>query len=351
MTSIAIIDFKNQDLGLKILFPEADYFILEEEFDRTAMNQKYNIQPIIHNKTCNIYEHINDKKYNTLLIISPIYSAISTYNGKENTFCDTKTNGSQNTANKLKDVFHLISQNNFDHVCIFDNWDYDYDPNIMSLINPEYNTIIETKKILFFKRYYNKNKIYAKNVFPFPYIIFGYHPVIDILIDPYQKNTTPKHNRMFFSGSLLIHDDDIYNHHRNREVIMQKIVQKWNIYITNGLHYNQYMQEMSCSKYCLDLLGVGDPNIRTFEILSCGSLRISQRSNLQWNFNDNFSEETIFDDENDFYNKMVELETHPEVYDKCLKKQNEILYKYMSKYYLRNYIEQSINNTPPNWSS
>ena len=146
MTSIAIIDFKNQDLGLKILFPEADYFILEEEFDRTAMNQKYNIQPIIHNKTCNIYEHINDKKYNTLLIISPIYSAISTYNGKENTFCDTKSNSSQNTSNKLKDVFHLISQNNFDHVCMFDNWDYDYDPNIVSQINTEYNTIIETKK-------------------------------------------------------------------------------------------------------------------------------------------------------------------------------------------------------------
>lgn len=346
MKSIAIIDFKNQDMGLKILFPEADYFILEEEFDRTAINTKYNIQPIIHNKTCNIYEEINDTKYDTLLIICPIYSAVSIYNEKENTFCDTKTNSYQNTANKIKEVFQLINQNNFSRVCIFDNWDYDYDPNIVSIINPEYNIIIESKNITFFKRYYNKEKVYSENVLPFPYIIFGYHSVIDMLIDPYYRypthNIINKENRIYFSGSLLIHDDDIYNHHRNREIIMEKLKQKWNIYFSHQLSHEQYIIELCSSKYCLDLLGVGDPNIRTFEILSSGSLRISQRSNIKWNFDDDFCEETIFDDENDFYTKMVLLETHPEIYEKCIKKQNEILHKYMSKQYLRQYIENSI---------
>jgi len=345
MTSIAIIDFKNQDVGLKILFPESDYFILEEEFDRTNINNKYNIHPIIHNKTCNIYNNINDTKYNTLFIISPIYSAISKYDEKENPFCDTKTNSYQNTVNKLKDVFDLINKNNFAYVCFFDNWDYDYDPNIISLINPEYSTIIKSKNIFFFKRYYNKDKIYPKNVFPFPYIIFGYHPVIDMLIDPYNKYPIAKHNKIYFSGSLLIHDDDTYNHHRNRQSIMNKILQKWNIYFSHHLSHEQYIQELCSSKYCLDLLGVGDPNIRTFEILSSGSLKISQRSNLKWNFDDDFCEETIFDDENDFYNKMVVLETYPEIYEKCLKKQNEIVDKYMSKEYMRKYIFLSINNT------
>jgi hypothetical protein len=46
--NIAIIDFKNQDCGLKILFPEADYYILKEELDRSRLNTKYNINPIIH---------------------------------------------------------------------------------------------------------------------------------------------------------------------------------------------------------------------------------------------------------------------------------------------------------------
>jgi hypothetical protein len=34
---------------------------------------------------------------------------------------------------------------------------------------------------------------------------------------------------------------------------------------------------------------------------------------------------------------------YPEVYEKCLTKQNEILNKYMSKEYLRQYIKESIN--------
>ena len=45
---IAIIDFQNQDIGLKILYPDADYYILEEQWDRTKLNSKYNISPIIH---------------------------------------------------------------------------------------------------------------------------------------------------------------------------------------------------------------------------------------------------------------------------------------------------------------
>jgi len=63
MTSIAIIDFKNQDMGLKMVFTEADYFILEEEFDRTIINNKYNIQPIIHNYIvyCKEHKDINSK--------------------------------------------------------------------------------------------------------------------------------------------------------------------------------------------------------------------------------------------------------------------------------------------------
>ena len=37
---IAIIDGLNQYMGLKILFPEADYFISRIEFDKTACLRK-----------------------------------------------------------------------------------------------------------------------------------------------------------------------------------------------------------------------------------------------------------------------------------------------------------------------
>ena len=37
---IAIIDGKNQDIGLAILFPEADYFISEIELNKKSSLQK-----------------------------------------------------------------------------------------------------------------------------------------------------------------------------------------------------------------------------------------------------------------------------------------------------------------------
>jgi hypothetical protein len=99
------------------------------------------------------------------------------------------------------------------------------------------------------------------------------------------------------------------------------------------------MNEMINSKYSLDLLGVGDPNIRTFEILCSGSLRIGERTNLKWTFDDEFYEETIFDDANDLLYKIIRLENDPELYKKCLDKQNEIVRKYMNLDYLKKYIE------------
>ena len=104
------------------------------------------------------------------------------------------------------------------------------------------------------------------------------------------------------------------------------------------------MRELASSKYCLDLLGVGDPNIRTFEILSVRSLRIGQRSNLKWPFPDEFCEETIFDDENDLFEKINKLESSPELYIRCLQKQNDIVDKYMNPIYLKRYILETIES-------
>ena len=334
---IAIIDFKNQDIGLKILFPEADYFILEEEFDRTHLNNKYNITPIIHDKTCDVYEYIDDKKYDILLIITHTYGALTNFYGKIKEECKV-------TANKLKHTMNLIEQNDFHSICFFDNYDYDYDPSILSTVNDNYSKIIQSKNILFFKRYFNKHKSYSEIVFPFPYIIFGHTPIIDLLNDKYSEKTKyEKINRIFFSGTLFVHDDDVSGVHRNRRDIMQKLLSKINIHIEHSLPHEVMMQKMGESKYCLDILGVGDPNIRTFEILSCGSLKIAQRTNLKWNFDDDFCEETFFDDENDFYEKILHLEQNPDVYDKCLNKQNEIVNKYMNVDCLKNYLFECID--------
>ena len=95
---------------------------------------------------------------------------------------------------------------------------------------------------------------------------------------------------------------------------------------------------MKKSFFGLDLNGVGDPNKRTFEILSQGTLRISEYNDLKWPFEEEFLEETIFKDADDFNNKISNLINNKELYIKCLNNQNNIYIKYFNKKWVRNYI-------------
>ena len=320
--TIAIIDFKNQDAGLKIVFSEADYFILEEEFDRSRINSKYNITPIVHHKHVNVFDFITNERYDTLFIIAGLYGSLKIYNQQLNPFFNEKF------KNQVLKIVELINKNNFKHVCFFDNEDYDYDPNI--IFDKEF---IDNKNITFFKRYMNKEKNYHSNVLPFPYIIFGYQCNIEMVTDIFYKNKgtdkgtngkgikdIDRVNRLFFTGTPLVHIDNTYGIIRNRKDLLNNIQQKINLYNPGNVSHDAFMHLMKNSKYSLDLLGCGDPNIRTFEILSSGSLRISQRSNLKWNFEEDFCEETIFDNEHDLFEKMKLLENNPELYQKCIDK-------------------------------
>jgi len=57
---------------------------------------------------------------------------------------------------------------------------------------------------------------------------------------------------------------------RDRLIIYNKI--KDVIYNPGNLNYSDFINTIRDSKYSLDLLGIGDPNKRTFEILLSGSL-------------------------------------------------------------------------------
>ena len=338
MNKIAIIDLKNYDVGLKILFPEAEYFILEEEYDKTDINNKYNINPIVHNKNLDVYEHIEKNDYDCLFIVAALYDCLNMYKNKPNDFYKV------NDGEKLVKIKSVLSKKTFKKVCFIDNYDYDYDPNI---IFENSSDILDTTKFLFFKRNFNKEKKYKENVYSFPYIIFGHHCNIDMLNDLYYKRyeNIEKIPRIFFSGQLFTHIDDLYEVYRYRLDMYKKILNKIGIHNPGYLNHTIYMSEISKSKYSLDLHGVGDPNRRTFEILSCGSLLMRQKCNLKWPFDDEFCEETIFNDENEFLEKIIFLENNPDVYNKCLQKQKYIVENYMNIDYLRNYLKNIVLNS------
>lgn len=336
MDKIAILDFHEQDPGLKILFPEADYYVFMKGYDRTEIYNKHNIDAKYHNEQFDVFDKINDEKYNSVMIIFNIYNSIREYNGvvKSDFFFDIN-------LKFLDKIMLLILKNNFKNVFIFDNYDYNYDPNIISLVSEVYKYIIKIKNVLFFKRNFDKEICYNKNVLPFPYVMFGKFCNIDTIISPppIRNEIIP---RIFFSGTLFEHKDPVFGIIRNRRNMMERITTLVNIDYQNNLPHDVFMTVMSKYKYSLDLLGMGDPNIRTFEILWSNSLRLAERSNLKWNFDDDFCEETYFSDEIELFNKLMLLENNTDLYNKCLQKQNYILSTYMNVSVLRNYIEEKM---------
>lgn len=310
---IAIIDGLNQDIGLKILFPMADYYVDTIEFDRNSSYKHYNI------KVNTDWSKINDKKYDYLFVICGLYDA-----EEKGKFYKKKTH------DILQRELEIINNNDFKKVFIFDNYDYDYDPN----------TIIQNNKIdLFFKRNYNKTKKYNSNVIPFPFIMFGHVSLIEkcdrelVSKNNYLK---PKTNRIFFTGALFVHDNKQYGVYRNRSHIFNKLRNL--IYNPGNLSYDSFTQTMRDSKYSVDFLGVGEPNKRTFEIILSGSLMILQKNDLLWPFEEKFLDETIFTDENDFKKKIDLLEKDEELYKKCLINQYDIATKYFNKKWISQYI-------------
>ena len=306
---IAIIDGVNQDIGLNILFSDADYYINNIELDKSYSLSKYNIHPKYD------LNNINDNNYDYLFIVIALYDA------KPNTKFYK-----QKIFDILQKELEIINNNNFKKVFIFDNYDYDYDPN----------TIIDNPKVtLFFKRNYNKTKIYNKNVIPFPFIMFGEKSIIE-KIDDFNINNLNKIDRIFFTGGLFVHYDEEINYIRDRVSIYNQISSL--IFNPGYINYQNFLSIINNSKFSLDINGVGNPNKRTFEILSQGSLLISQYNDLKWPFEEKFCEETIFYDANDFFNKIYNLRNDIDLYNKCINNQNIIFFKYFNKLWIKNYI-------------
>jgi hypothetical protein len=320
---ICIIDNKNEDIGLKILFPEADYFVCDEhmnEYRKDSYNH-YNFTPLLN------LEKINDKNYNILFVVMPLRHIIN----DEMRVRDIRTNYDA----KIKII---IDNNSFEHIFFFDNEDYDVDPNLYVK-----NTL--EKNITFFKRNYDKKNLYPNNVKPFPFIIFGKKCVIErcdrfIVPKDIYLNHTNRANVVFFTGALFYHDDKEHNVCVDRIGLYNKI--NHTIFNPGYLPLFEFDNILRKAKFSLDLPGVGNPNIRTFEILVSGSLMLQKKNDLVWPFEDKFSEECLFTDETDYLIKLQNLLSNNELYNKCLLNQYNIVTKYFNKDWLRNYILQFV---------
>jgi hypothetical protein len=319
---LCIFDPAHNVPGLKLLFPESDYYAIEpcSFFTYSAINHMNNEE---FNKIYNFnyltnINNINSDNYDTLFIVLPFLDCIENHSM-------TKDYG----VRILRLIEMILENNNFKKVCLFDTYDYDYDPTIY----------YKNSKIqYYFKRNYNKTKKYSSNVFPFPYMMFVTKCVLRILLEEKETfDTNQRDNGIFWCGTIFTHENNDFNIYRDRNDIFNKI--KTNLVVHDTLDNKTFLNTLQKYKIGLDLYGVGDPNKRTFELLASDTLVLTNRTELDWGFenNDSFSEETYFTNETEFLEKMKLLE-NKEIYYKCLNNQRFLKQKYMNKEWLREYI-------------
>jgi len=314
---IAILDNKNEDIGLKILFPEADYYYCSTTSDRNDSYLYYNFTPRLDT------QNITDNNYDVLFVIMPVRHVLN----DEVAVRDIRGN----YDNIIKPI---IFNNNFKYLAFFDNEDYDVNPN----------KYIKHPNIHFFKRNYDKKVNYENNVYPFPFIMFGKTSLIEKIdrqLVSSEKYLSNKIERVFYTGGLYHHNDTKFGVDVNRGKIYNEI--KHFINNPGPLPNDRFMNFMSESKFSVDLLGAGNPNIRTFEILVSGSLLLQQKNDLIWPFPEKFSDECYFEDGVEFNNILCKLRNNPEIYLNCLENQYNIVNKYFNKEWLKAYILSKIN--------
>ncbi len=314
---IAILDPRCHATGLKLLFPESDYFVIPQNnyYDLDKNPAKfYNLYGF--NFKENI-DCITSDNYDYLFIVYSVE--------------DFKDKSRQFEQYHYSQILNIVNnpKNKFKKIIGFANDDWDNDPSFFRELNVD----------IWFKRNYSKNITYSENVKSFPFIIFGHKcPLWTCLIGEY-KNIQPTENRILWSGSKygkVLNDSYI-----TREQVLNDNNILRHLCIKH-VNRDEYCREIALSKFTLDINGVGDPNIRTLEAISTSTLLIQQHRDLIWPFDDgdNFSEETIYKTINDLDKIIINLRTNDEIYKKCLINQIYLRDKYFNSSWLRNYINK-----------
>lgn len=197
----------------------------------------------------------------------------------------------------MSKLLEIVNRNAFNKIIGFSNDDCSFDPAIE-------NSYL--KATIWFKRNYQATTKYSPNVYPFPFILFDHVcPLWRILTETHANSK--KIDRVLWASNIC----KKHNPHRNKDYLSRRaLFKKLRKHLTTvDVPNHLYMQELSRSKFALDMNREGDPNYRTFELLTTDTLIIQQFKHLVWPFDagDAFSEETIYRTPEEFVEKVGRL--------------------------------------------
>lgn len=323
---VVILDPRVQAAGLTSLFDASmDYFIMpyNNVNDNNVMPDTFFARySFLYREDL---DSITSDDYDTLCIVYPpelLVKPASTHTPEFKAAC----------RYHKEFIDTLLSTQSFKNVIWFDNDDTPEDPTQL------YSSPLVTK---WFKRNYSTLVKYSPKVVPFPFFMFGLTcPLWRVLNMPCVN--PQKIDRVYWSGGS---HGSLEKSYATRESVLSYMaphIQQFFVYPADS-----YVMEVAKSKFSLDINGNGDPNIRTFEILSTDSLLIQQWKYLVWGFEngENFSEETIYKTPEECLEKIQRLQRDPALYRKCLENQLYIKNKYFNAAWLASYITKNTVDT------
>jgi hypothetical protein len=312
---IAIIDPRIQAPGLVKLFPEADYFVIKHRgrYDLHKYPERfYSLYGFRYREDL---EAVTDAHYDALFIV------YACHDFRDKTRADVQ--------HHLEKLLEIVNRNAFKQIAGFSNDDSPFDPAAECSY---------LKANIWFKRNLQTTTNYSPNVYPFPFIMFG--PVCPLWRILTESHSSPeKIDRVLWAGNVLPnHRPTRHKDYVSRYDLLNSPIQ--NFITTVNLSNKAYLEELSHSKFALDMNGEGDPNNRTFELLMTDALILQQFKYLVWPFEagDAFCEETIYKTPAEFVEKLERLRTDPSLYDRCLRMQKHIKEKYFAQEWLRSYV-------------
>ena len=320
---IAIFDPCQHVVGMKKIFPEADYYTYYTYMEYNQSRENF-IKSYGFDYSDEVHK-INSNNYDILIIIFPTYD-------------NFKVNATENNKHTYNTIISLINNNNFKKILYFDNYDYDYDLENYLPVNKD--------NLVIYKRHYNINKKYSNNVFSFPFMIFGSpKDILWKMIENHDSfiNKLDRRNEVCWTGGLYCHDNDLgYPVYRNRYDYFEMIKDDID---NTPINKENFINTLSTFKFGADILGVGDPNLRTLELLIARTLIIQQENGLKWPFEDGYlvPKELQFNSKDEFKKIVNELKTDITKYDYYISEQNRKFDTYFTIKWLRNYILNCAN--------
>lgn len=322
---LCIIDPAAHMPGLKYLLPEAEYFAHEPDAFFTYVSTHH------YTKEKNLQEYgfvyrtdweaITSELFDSVLLVMPF---LDYYNV-------VTTSLTPHITRMLARVQGILEEQKFKQVGLIDIYDYDYDPNTINQGLP-----ID----VFFKRNKVKGKLYSPNVIAFPCSMFVKPCVIMTMLQKNLEQRLPRKQSAMWAGTLYNHIDTNFSPPivRRRKDIYEKI-QRFLVTYT-GLSQEDYLRKIREHAIVVDLIGVGNPNKRTFEGFANGTLVMGMTQELDWGFDDGdaFHPDTLFETAEEFEEKLNRLLHDPHHFETCLQIQNHLVAKYFSRESMRNIL-------------